>query len=123
MRLRFGELSEAESSARRRITQQGRDAWSRLAAGDVVSAARCFSEISPHLELGVDAERSAWLSALEPGSWPLAELLLRQAPVDLSYALSLGRAARPLADALEEVKAEHGVNLSRASLRAGFSRG
>ncbi|HKY37483.1 MAG TPA: hypothetical protein VJN18_16185 [Polyangiaceae bacterium] len=123
MRLRFGEPSEAESSARRRITQQGQRAWSRLAVGDVPSAVRGFAEISPHVELGVDAERSAWLSALEPSVWPLAELLLCQAPVDLSYALSLGRAARPLDDALEEVKAQHGVDLSRASLRAGFSRG
>jgi hypothetical protein len=123
MRLRFGELSEAEDSARRHIMERGRGAWSCLASGDVSGAARLFAEISPHLELGVDAEGSAWLSALEPSIWPMAQLLLALAPVDSRYALSLGRAARPLADALEEVRAEHGVDLSRASLRAGFSRG
>jgi hypothetical protein len=123
MRLRFGELSEAEASARRRIIERGRGAWSRLASGDVSGAGRLFAEISPHLELGVDAEHSAWLSALEPSAWPLAELLLAHAPIDLRHVLSLGRAALPLADALEEVRAEHRVDLSRATLRAGFSRG
>jgi len=123
MRLRFGELSEAEDGARRRIIERGHRAWSCLASGDVSGAARLFAEISPHLELGVDVERSAWLSALESSAWPLAELLLAHAPVDLSYVLSLGLAARPLADALREVRAEHDVDLSHASLRAGFSRG
>jgi hypothetical protein len=123
MRLRFGELSEAEHDARRRIIEQAQGAWSCLAAGDALGAARRFAEISPHLSLGVDAEHAVWLSALESSSWPLAELLLAHAPADLSSVLSLGRPALPLADALEEVRVEHDLDLSRATLRAGFSRG
>ncbi len=72
-----------------------------------------------------DAERAplAELSAFEACAWPLAELLLAQAPDDLGCALSLGRSAVPLEQALLEVRASHQLELERASLRAGFGRG
>jgi hypothetical protein len=63
------------------------------------------------------------LSALECSGWPLAELLLAQAPAELSCVLSLGRTALPLESALAETRSQHGVELSRASVRAGFARG
>jgi hypothetical protein len=65
----------------------------------------------------------AELSALESSAWPLAELVLAQAPTDLDCSLSLGRMAVPLELALAEVRATHEVELERASLRAGFGRG
>jgi hypothetical protein len=67
--------------------------------------------------------RIAELSALESSAWPLAELLLAEAPADLGFVLSLGRAAVPFESAAREVKATHGVELERAGLRAGFGRG
>jgi hypothetical protein len=70
-----------------------------------------------------DAPPQAELIALEPCAWPLAELLLGEAPRDLGYVLSLGRGALPLERALVEVRASHGVELERATLRAGFGRG
>jgi hypothetical protein len=123
MRLRFGELSEAESSARQRIMDRGSEAWLRLSGGDAAGAARLFASIDPRLELGVDRERHAWLSALEASAWPLAELLLAQAPAAFEHSLSLGRAALSLSDALHEIERAHGVDLSRSTLRAGFGRG
>jgi hypothetical protein len=78
-----------------------------------MSIKRDDTEHVPHAEL----------SAFEPSAWPLAELLLAQAPADLDCTLSLGRSAVPLERALVEVRASHQVELERASLRAGFGRG
>lgn len=123
MRLRFGELSAAELRRRQQIVERGRLGWSCLATGDAQRARDTFSEIDRRIQLVIEGDSSVYLTALEPSAWPLARLLLCQAPRDLRHALSLGRAAQPLARALAEVSSRRGVQLSRASLRAGFSRG
>lgn len=126
MRVRFGELSVEEQRARESVISIARRAWAALADGSVDRACQLVRAIDPRIELSlseVGAVACAELSALEPSAWPLAELLLAQAPSDLGCALSLGRPALPLADALSEVRVSHGVELSRATLRAGFGRG
>jgi hypothetical protein len=128
MRVRFGELSGEERDARERIVSAARRAFCELRDGDAARAteqlraidARVEPSLSEADELGMECLE---LSALEPSAWPLAELMLAQAPRDVGYALSLGRAAVPLSRALAEVRASHQVELSRASLRAGFGRG
>lgn len=128
MRVRFGELSAEEEAARERIVSAARSAFSELRDGDPARAAQRLRAIDARVEPYVwEAEDlgagGVELSALEPSAWPLAELMLAQAPPDVGYALSLGRAAVPLSRALAEVRASHQVELSRASLRAGFGRG
>lgn len=128
MRVRFGELSVDERRARERVVAGAARAWRALGSGDVEFARRTLRELDERVELTRgDADESgagvAELSALEPCAWPLAELMLAQAPSDLGVALSLGRPAVPLPRALAEVRASHGVDLSRATLRAGFGRG
>jgi hypothetical protein len=49
--------------------------------------------------------------------------VLERAPSDLAATLALGRAAVSIEHALAEMESAHGVSLSRATLRAGFSRG
>ncbi|RYZ10154.1 MAG: hypothetical protein EOO73_00835 [Myxococcales bacterium] len=126
MRVRFGELSAEEAREREALCDEAREVWRQLAAGNSAYACSLLRELDARLELFVDSEgpvRVAELSALESSAWPLAELLLAQAPEDAGCVLSLGRAAVPLARALSEVKATHGVDLERAGLRAGFGRG
>lgn len=128
MRVRFGELSETEQAARAACCEKALEAWLRLGAGDARAAARLFERIDERIALCCErgepeAPPCAALVASESSAWPLAELLLAQAPPDIGYALSLGRAPLPLASALREVKAQSGVDLERAWLRAGFARG
>lgn len=126
MRVRFGELSAEETRTRDDLLETAREIWRALGAGNSADACGLVREVDERLELFVEDEgplRVAELSALESSAWPLAELLLAQAPEDVGYVLSLGRAAVPLARALSEVKATHGVELERAGLRAGFGRG
>lgn len=126
MRVRFGEPSPEEARERESTRERAREAWQHLRAGRAARASALLRDLDDRLELCVvedGALRVAELSALDSAAWPLAELLLAEAPQDVGCALSLGRAAVPLARALEEVKASHDVNLERASLRAGFGRG
>lgn len=128
MRLRFGELTAEEVSARERVCAQGREVWRHVAEADDAKACALVEEIDSRLVLYVDRDGAAdgpslELSPLEPSAWPLAQLLLAQVPVELGFALALGRAAVPLELALGEVEQSHGVALGRASLRAGFGRG
>ncbi len=129
MRVRFGDLSAEEARDKQRACVSARDAWASLRAGDDARACELMDAIDPRVALSVqrDAEQArvphAELSAFEACAWPLAELLLAQAPADLDCTLSLGRSAVPLERALLEVRASHGLDLERASLRAGFGRG
>jgi hypothetical protein len=128
MRLRFGELSVAESEARERLRFSARLLWSLVAAGQDERARSALSEIDERLALAIepsarDGVRSVELELLSPSAWPLAELLLRQAPVDFGDLLALGRGATELSRALDEARSTHGVELSRSTLRAGFGRG
>lgn len=128
MRVRFGALSIEEQAARQELCEHARACWRALREGNVLLACHSMRALDDRLELFVgDDEQDdcvvAELSALDSAAWPLAELLLAQAPDDLGCALSLGRAAIPIERALSEVNASHGVDLSRASLRAGFGRG
>jgi hypothetical protein len=128
MRVRFGELSADEALALQRARDVAREAWRCLRAGDDARACRLFAELDPRLTLGVERSRDepcvlAELSALESPAWPLAEMLLAQAPTDLTCRLALGRMALPLERALAEVRASHELKLEGASLRAGFGRG
>ncbi|MDF3066280.1 MAG: hypothetical protein K0R38_1881 [Polyangiaceae bacterium] len=126
MRVRFGEPSVEEAIEREGLREGARDIWRSLRAGDVTLACTLVRELDARLELFVEEEgsvRIAELSALTSSAWPLAELLLAQAPDDVGCVLSLGRAAVPLERALSEVMATHGVDLTRATLRAGFGRG
>ncbi|HYQ16913.1 MAG TPA: hypothetical protein VEQ58_14180 [Polyangiaceae bacterium] len=130
MRVRFGELSDAERRARDEVCARAELAWSRLRDGDVELACRELHELDSRLELvasraddELDGVRCAELTAFEPSAWPLAELVLSRAPRDVGYALSLGRPAISLPRALEEVRVSHELELSRATLRAGFGRG
>ncbi|HYP89192.1 MAG TPA: hypothetical protein VEQ59_13590 [Polyangiaceae bacterium] len=127
MRVRFGELSVDELRARESISSRAALAWARLRDGDVEVACRQMRDIDARVELVVtddlDGVRCAELTALEPSAWPLAELLLSMAPSDVGCALSLGRPAIALERALAEVRESHELDLSRATLRAGFGRG
>jgi hypothetical protein len=126
MRVRFGEPSREEARQREAWREGAREVWRQLGAGSAGRACGLVRELDARLELFVEEEgsqRVAELSALESSAWPLAELLLAQAPPDLGCVLSLGRAPVPLARALGEVKETHGVDLERAGLRAGFGRG
>jgi hypothetical protein len=128
MRVRFGELSLNEQRDRESVRSRAREAWGALRDGDAERARQRMSDIDARIELSViehDDEqlRSAELSAFESSAWPLAQLMLEQAPSDVGYALSLGRRPVPLAQALVEVRASHGLELARATLRAGFARG
>lgn len=134
MRVRFGELSAGEARHKQRVSASARDAWACLRAGDDARACELMDAIDPRLALSVQrGDRSdrepqarvphAELSAFEASAWPLAELLLAQAPADLDCTLSLGRSAVPLERALVEVRASHQLELGKASLRAGFGRG
>ena len=132
MRVRFGELSTQERQERDDVVVRARSAWSQLRDGDAAAAKAAMDAIDPRVELSVvradrdgrgDVVALAELTALESSAWPLAELILAQAPTDVGCALALGRGAQPLAPALREVKASHGVDFERATLRAGFGRG
>ena len=130
MRVRFGELSTDEERERERMCTSGREAWASLRAGDDARACELMDAIDARLALSVQRDDEqprgvphAELSAFEACAWPLAELLLAQAPMDLNYTLSLGRSAVPLELALAQVRTSHQVELERASLRAGFGRG
>lgn len=127
MRVRFGELSEAELTRRARVSADAREAWQLLRAGALDGARAKMHAIDDRLELTLrraDAELAfAELSALDVRAWPLAALVTEQAPSDLGCALSLGRAPSPLSEALAEVRRDYAVELGKASLRAGFGRG
>lgn len=129
MRVRFGELSERELAARRASCARAALSWQALREGDVERARQLMNGIDERVALRVEPARGqpgvscASLSVHDSSAWPLAELLLQQAPVDVGCGLSLGRAALPLAEALTEVEAAHGVALGRATLRVGFARG
>lgn len=124
MRVRFGSFSEREASERAQAINCARRAWELVASGRVDAARELLARIDGALELWRDDETSCLaLAALEPSRWPLAELLLEQAPPELPFSLSLGKPPLPLARALGEVEREHGVVLGRGSLRAGFGRG
>ena len=128
MRVRFGKLSADEQRARARVVDAAERAFHELRDGDPLRAAEQLQAIDARVDLSLSEIEEVdtgcvELSALEPSAWPLAELILAQAPSDVGYALSLGRAAVPLSRALAEVRASHAVDLSRATLRAGFGRG
>jgi hypothetical protein len=128
MRLRFGELLETERAARRRACDAGKQAWSRLASGDTSAACAAIAQLDERLSLVVINDTQgqpprAELVALDSSAWPLAELVLEQADAGVGYLLSLGRAPRELPLALAAIEREHALDLSRATLRAGFSRG
>jgi hypothetical protein len=126
MRVRFGERSAEEARELHGLRRGAREAWECLRGGDALRASAMVRELDPRLELFVEREGElsvVELSALEAGAWPLAELVLSEAPDDARWLSSLGRAAVPLERALSEVKSTHGVDLERATLRAGFGRG
>jgi hypothetical protein len=125
MRLYFGELSAREALEKERLCQSARAAWQCVRDGDDARACELVELIDPRVALTVrrDAHVHAELAAFEASAWPLAELLLQQAPADLGCALSLGRMAVPLESALAEVHASHQLELDNASVRAGFGRG
>lgn len=128
MRVRFGDLSTLELLEKERLCEGARRVWQCLRDGDDAQASERLERLDPRLELTVRRDAGsrvphAELSALESSAWPLAELVLAQAPADLDCGLSLGRMAVPLELALAEVRATHEVELERASLRAGFGRG
>jgi len=126
MRLRFGRLSEEETRAKDLVCRKAHAAWRELRAGHVDSACQLMNAIDSRVELSLSelaGVRCAEVSAFDASAWPLAELMLANAPSDVGCVLSLGRSAVPLAVAVEEVKATHQLDLSRATLRAGFGRG
>lgn len=128
MRLRFGELVDTERAARQRLCELGKQAWSILASGDVLAARTAFAELDERLMLEVTSavrgeSPSAELVVLDSSAWPLAELLLEQAGTGVGHALSLGRAPRRLPAALRAIEQAHALDLSRCTVRAGFSRG
>lgn len=128
MRLRFGELFETERAARQRSCDLGKQAWSCLAAGDSNAARAAIAQLDERLLLDVvrdtqDQPPRAELVALDSSAWPLAELVLEQAEADVGHVLSLGRTPRELSAALADVARAHRIDLSRATVRAGFSRG
>jgi hypothetical protein len=128
MRVRFGELSERELALRARLCSQAQRAWGELRRGNAPGARELIDAIDPRLALYVErsdgtARSCAALGVDDSSAWPLAELLLEQAPADVGCTLALGRAALPLDLALAQTRAAHGVALDRASLRVGFARG
>jgi hypothetical protein len=127
MRVRFGELLPEERLNYEIVTAHARDAWHQLRAGDAERACQSIADIDSRLELAVFEDerdgRRAELSAFESSAWPLAELLLSQAPSDVGCALMQGRSASPLPQALAELRETHQLDLARATLRAGFGRG
>jgi hypothetical protein len=126
MRLRFGELFETERAARQRTCDAGKQAWSRLASGDASAACAAITELDERLSLEVTSDTQpprAELVVLDSSAWPLAELVLEQAEADLAHVLWLGRAPRELPVALAAIERAQEIDLSRATLRAGFSRG
>ena len=128
MRVRFGDLSAEEAHEKERVCAAARQAWSFVRTADDEQACRLMDALDPRLALSVQRDEEqrvplVELSAFEASAWPLAELLLAQAPADLDCTLSLGRGAVSLERALGEVRASHQVELERASLRAGFGRG
>lgn len=128
MRLCFGDLSMAEQREKTRAGERARAAWQCLREGDDATACALMDAIDPRVALTVRREPAfelavAELTAFEASAWPLAELLLQQAPADLACAVSLGRMAVPLEQALAEVLASHELELADVSVRAGFGRG
>ncbi|HYJ09262.1 MAG TPA: hypothetical protein VEX18_09635 [Polyangiaceae bacterium] len=128
MRLRFGELLETERAARERTCDAAKQAWSRLASGDTSAAGAAIAQLDEQLSLVVTSDTQgqpprAELVVLDSSAWPLAELVLEQAGSDVGHLLSLGRAPRELPLALAAIERAHALDLSRATLRAGFSRG
>jgi len=127
MRVRFGELLPEERLNYEIVRSRAREAWHQLRDGDAERACRSIADIDSRLELAVFDDqrdgRRAELSAFESSAWPLAELLLAQAPSDVGCALMLGRSASPLSQALTDLRETHQLDLARATLRAGFGRG
>jgi hypothetical protein len=127
MRVRFGELSERERALLQRRCEQAQLAWATLREGDATRATRIIDALDERLRLHVERTdagvSSAALGVEDSSAWPLAQLLLEQAPNDIGVALALGRGALPLPVALAEVEASDGVALGRGSLRVGFARG
>lgn len=126
MRLRFGQLSEEETRAKDLICRKAHAAWRELRSGHGDGACQLMNAIDSRVQLSLSeltGVHCAEVSAFDASAWPLAELILAHAPSDIGCVLSLGRSAVPLAVAVEEVKATHQLDLSRATLRAGFGRG
>jgi hypothetical protein len=127
MRVKYGELSRGELRAREYVQARAREAWERLRDGEQELAAELLDELDERIALElVEVPGGALVAELiidEVSAWPLAELMLAQAPADVGCALSLGRAPLPLALALAEVREAHDVDLQRARVRAGFGRG
>lgn len=127
MRVRYGDLSASELALRDRALGAAREAWRCLRDGDRGAAQQLLGSADARITLELselDAGACvAELVALEPCAWPLAELMLAEAPADVGYLLSLGRAPVPLEQALAEVANSHAIDLARASVRAGFGRG
>jgi hypothetical protein len=128
MRLCFGQLSPQERLEKEGVCQRARAAWRCVREGDDARACALVAEIDARVALTVRRDEEpelvhAELTALEAEAWPLAELLLQQAPAELACALSLGRMAVPFERALAEVRESHQVQLADATLRAGFGRG
>jgi len=128
MRVKYGELSAEEQSARADAQRIAREGWLALRDGDRDRAQELLASVDERvsLELETPANGDQAVASLltdDASAWPLAELLLAEAPRDLGYALSLGRAPRALEAALAEIREVHDVELTRASVRAGFGRG
>ncbi|HVY31678.1 MAG TPA: hypothetical protein VHB79_34320 [Polyangiaceae bacterium] len=128
MRVKYGELSAEERSARAGAQRTAREAWLALREGDSERAEELLASVDERLalelELSANGEQGvAAITSNDASAWPLAELILAEAPPDLGYALSLGRAPRSLDDALAEIREAYDIELTRATVRAGFGRG
>jgi hypothetical protein len=127
MRVKYGELSRGELRAREYVQARAREAWERLRDGEQELAAELLDELDERIALELveapDSARVAELIVDDVSAWPLAELILAQAPADVGCALSFGRAPLSLELALAEVREAHDVDLQRARVRAGFGRG
>src|SRR5688572_24017621 len=77
------------------------------------------------LEPGCDAvgRPITLLRSGEPSARPLIERLLSRLPAELAAEYAALQPRLPLARALAEVRARTGVDLTRATARAGFARG
>lgn len=123
MRVRYGELAEAEQRELEALEGRAAVAYARVAARelDAPALAACIREIHP----GLRGERGAGGELLIRASTrtlvPLAERVVALAPNGLEPRSH--RPARGTADVLRELPRLGNADFTRARVRAGFTRG
>jgi hypothetical protein len=134
MRFVFPSDAEHEANEREQIVLAMQSSWQAIAklfeseAADEASLERIARKVDARIRTELlterDGSRTIVLTPREERRLrPLVEAFVRHAPKLDGVRVTAHRPQRPLAEALETVKREHGFELDTARARVGFSRG